>query len=267
MGNRLRDVSGPPRSDLADCAHTDVLRALLIEVEPRVVRSGVEAMAKGPDWGVLVALTDELGAQNPEEEAEIAASADSGIYVGALPIENLVLFAKSTGSSPELEGLIAQLLGPAPSGQVHVLAVIDKTAVTVTARASAAMVAARERDAERIKKIHQMLQQAEPDVLRLAAEGARRVLVVLPDDPILKRLGQIEIETALSKGLYVGAHSGADLIRALRLEDLREEDAGRAARRLMHLPPPGRVDVIALFDGHMTRVTVDPRPGCLDREL
>jgi len=62
----------------------------LLEAEPDVVRRGVEARARGPGWGVFVALPDELRAETAEEAAELDAARAAGHYVGLMPIDQFI---------------------------------------------------------------------------------------------------------------------------------------------------------------------------------
>jgi hypothetical protein len=46
----------------------------LVQAEPGVVRGGLDARTRGPDWRVLIALPEELDAGTEEEAAELLAA-------------------------------------------------------------------------------------------------------------------------------------------------------------------------------------------------
>jgi hypothetical protein len=86
------------------------------------------------------------------------------------------------GHDPEaLVGIMRQLRGPAPPGEVHVLALVDGCAATVTARANAEMVASRDADEARIQRIAELLARrsrrcSDARPRRRAARGRRSSL-------------------------------------------------------------------------------------------
>jgi hypothetical protein len=141
--------------------------------------------------------------------------------IAALPLEGL-----------ETEGALRaarKWATPPPAGQVrvvavHVLAVLDGCATAVTARASAEMVAARDADEARIRRIGELMALAEPEVLRRAPDAAARpgtlFVVAAPGDAVLGRLGaeQAVAREARARGAYVGLHETATVIAALPLE-------------------------------------------------
>jgi hypothetical protein len=200
---------------------------MLIEAESDVVRRGVEARAKGPGWGVLVGLPDYLRGQTEEEIAALDAARERGIFVGVMSIADLIRMVPERGHDPAvLTGIVRQLRQPAPCGEVHVLALLDNCAATVTARASAEMVAARDADEARIRRIGELMALAEPEVLRRAPDAAARpgtlFVVAAPGDAVLGRLGaeQAVAREARARGAYVGLHETATVIAALPLERL-----------------------------------------------
>ena len=252
------------------CPTCHAVYHLLVEAEPDVVRRGIEAMAKGPEFGVLVGLPECLGAQTPEEEAALAVAREVGYYAGVASIDELIRIVPEKGHDPaQIASILAQLGRPPPEGQIHVLAVIDGCAATVTARASAEIVAARDADAARIQRIADLLALAEPEVLRRAKGATPRpgamFVVVAPDDEMIARLRVDELTTraAQRRGAYAGLHDVADVIAALPLENLEAEDGVRAAQRLTAPAPQGSVRVVAVHDGHITVVTRRPEPGFL----
>jgi hypothetical protein len=243
---------------------------MLLEAESDVVRRGVEARAKGPGWGVFVGLPDQLRGQSEEEIAALDAARERGVFVGVMSIADLIRLVPERGHDPAvLTGIVRQLRQPPRRGEVHVLALLDNCAATVTARASAEMVAARDADEARIRRIGELLALAEPEVLRRAEEATRRTgalfVVAAPEDAVLARLGADEAAwaAARARGAYVGLHGAAEAIAALPLEGLEADDAVRAARKWATPPPAGQVRVIAVHDGHITVVTRSPAPGCL----
>lgn len=244
---------------------------MLIKAEPDVVRRGVEALAKGPDQGVLVAVPEDLGAETEEEAAALAAARARGVFVGVMSIDELMRWVPGDGHNPdEIAGILRQLRRPPPEGQVHVLGVMQGCVATLTARADAALAAARDRDDARMDGIARLLSMAEPKVLRRAGEAAvpaTSVFVVgAPDDPAVTRLRgvtQSALEAARDEGVYVGLHDATTVIAALPLEGLETEDALRAARRLTSPVPQGSVRVVAVHDGQITIVTARPEPGRL----
>ena len=253
------------------CPTCHALRALLIEAEPDVVRRGVEARARGPGWGVFVALPDELGAETAEEAAELAAARASGHYVGVMPIDQLIRMVPRSNLDPgEVAGILGQLRRAPPEGQVHVLATLRGCVAAITARADPAIAAARDLEAARVRRIAELLALAEPEVLRRAEEEARRTgsvfVVAGPDDPVVRRLrGAAEADQVAARagGVYVSLHSAADAVAALPLEGLDAEDALRLTRRLTTPMPHGSVRAVAVHDGHITIVTSAAAPGCL----
>src|SRR5262249_10215175 len=104
------------------CPTCRAVHALLIDAEPFVVRRGVEALARGPGFGVLVAMPDELGAETDEEEADLVAARATGRYVGVMSIDKLIQMIPSRDLDPdEVTAILRQLRGPPPAGQVHVV--------------------------------------------------------------------------------------------------------------------------------------------------
>jgi hypothetical protein len=253
------------------CPKCHALHHLLIEAEPDVVRRGVEARARGPGFGVLVALPEDLGAETPDEAAELQAALELGYYVGVMSIDELIRMVPADGHDPDLlTAILRQLRRPPPEGQVHVLATLDGCVASITARANPEIAAARDRDAARMKGIGRLLGLAEPSVLRRADEQAKRAssvfVVAAPDDPALRQLrgvAEAAASAAIEAGVYVGLHDAADALAALPLEDLEAEDALRAARRLTAPIPAGSVRVAAVYDGQITTMTVTAGPGCL----
>lgn len=235
------------------------------------MRRVVEARARGPGWGVLVALPDELGAETPEEAAALEAAGARGYFVGVVAAETLLQFVPVSGHDPAMLARIRrQLRHPPPDGQVHVLATLDGCVATLTPQANAEMVAARDRDEARLKRIAELLALAEPVVLRRAAEQGGRprsvFVVTAPDHAALQRLRGVasaDLETAHVEGVYVGLHDAADAIAALPFEDLEAQDALQTAQRLMEAIPAGSVRVVAVYDGQMTTVTRPAVQGCL----
>lgn len=250
------------------CPTCHAVRHLLIEAEPDVVRRGVEARAKGPGWGVLVAVPEELGAETPEEVAALETARELGYFAGVASVETLIRFVPGDGHDPdELAAIVRQLCRPPPEGQIHVLAVLDGCVATVTAHASAAMVAERDADAARLARIGELLGLAEPEIVRRAAESRRPrslFVVTAPEDPMVRRLGADSASTreAAARGSYVGLHDAADVIAALPLEGLEADEGTRAARRLTSAIPEGDVRIVAVHAGHITIVTRPPEPGC-----
>jgi hypothetical protein len=252
------------------CPTCHAVYHLLVEAEPDVVRRGVEAMARGPGFGVLVGLPEYLGAQTPEEAAALEVAREVGYYAGVASIDELIRIVPEKGHDPEqIARILAQLRRPPPEGQVHVLAVIEGCAATVTARASVEIVAARDADAERIRRIAERLARAEAEVLRRATERAPRAgkvfVVVAPDDAMIARLrvDELTARAAKNRGAYAGLHDVADVIAALPLEGLDADEGVRAATRLSAPAPEGAVRVVAVHDGHITVVTRRPEPGFL----
>jgi hypothetical protein len=174
--------------------------------------------------------------------------------------------------SAAMDAIRGQLRRPPPAGEIHVLAAIDGCVAAATARASAEIIAARDEEAVRVRRIAELLALAEPAVLLRAGEQGRRqgVFVVLaPDNPAVPRLRGVtaaDVEAARAAGVYVGLHDAADAIAALPFEGLETEDALRATGRLTQGIPPGSVRAIAVHEGHMTTVTRPAAPGCLSLE-
>lgn len=249
------------------CPKCHAIYHLLVHAEPEVVRRGVEALERGPGFGVLVAVPEELGPETEEEARAIEAASQTGIYVGVATTSELNRMVPTTGHDPEqIAGILAQLNRPPPEGQIHVLAVLDGCAATVTARASRAGIAAREEADARLARVIELLALAEPEVLARAAEASIRpravFVVVAPGDAMIARLPRAAAPRRTS-GVHVGLHEAADVIAALPLEDLEVEDGMRAASRLSSPLPEGAVRVVALHDGHVTVVTRPPTPGFL----
>jgi hypothetical protein len=247
------------------------LRELLVEAEPDVVRRGVEARARGPGFGVLVARPEALGAETPEEAAALDAARASGHYVGVMPLDKLVGMIPSSDLDPhEVTGIVRQLRSPPPPGQVHVLGTLQGCVAAITARADPEIAAARDREAARLTKLAELLSLAEPEVLRRAEASPGRMgsvfVVAPPDDPVVGSLrGATEAGrgAARAMGVYVGLHEAADAIAALPLDNLEAEDALRATRRLTAPIPAGSVRTVAVLEGHITLITARAAPGCL----
>ncbi len=107
----------------ANCPTCHALHHLLLAAEPDVVRRGVDARERGPGWGVLVALPEELGAEIDEEAAQLGVARERGHYVGVMSISALVEMVPGRGHHPEaVASILRQLARPAPPGEVHVLA-------------------------------------------------------------------------------------------------------------------------------------------------
>jgi hypothetical protein len=252
--------------DSPGCPTCHALRDLLVAAEPDVVRRGVEARAKGPGYGVLVALPEDLGAETPEEAVALAEARAVGWFVGVLPIAALVRMVPAQGHDLDLiAGILRQLQRPPPEGQVHVLGLLEGCVATVTARADPAIVAARDLEALRLRRVGELLALAEPSVLARAAEQAQRpgsvFFVAEPGDPAALRLRRGP--AAGGDRVYVGLVTAADAVAALPLEGLETDDALRAMRRLTSPIPEGSVRAVAVFDGHITMVTSRAAPGCL----
>src|SRR5277367_2341211 len=253
------------------CPTCAALHELLVDAEPDVVRRGVEARARGPGFGVLVAVPEALGAETPEEAAALEAAREQGYFVGVMSVDALIRFVPAEGHDPEaITDILRQAGRPPPQGQVHVLGALEGCVAAVTARANPEIVAARDREAERVQRIGALLALGEPEVLRRAAEASRRpgtvFVVVAPDEPAVGRLRGVTAEAcaaARAGGVYVGLHDAADAIAALPLEGLEAEDGLRATRRLTAPIPDGSVRVVAVNDGHITFVTSRAAPGCL----
>ena len=211
--------------DFHGCPRCHALRALLAQVEPDVVRRGVEARARGSGFGLLVTVPKELGAETEEEEAELEAARAIGYYVGVLSVDELIQLV------PAIEGCVA----------------------AVTARADPELAAARDLDAARERRIAELLSLAEPLVLRWVGVGAQ------PAGSVFMVAGPPES----SADVYVGLLRVAEAIARLPLENLEAEDALRATRRLTEPIPDRSVRVVAVHDGQITVVTAPAGPGCL----
>lgn len=97
------------------CPTCQALHQLLVAAEPDVGRRGVTARARGPGWGVLVALPEELGAETEEEAAELEAARERGYYVGVMPIHALTKMVPERGHPPDaVAGILRQLARAAP---------------------------------------------------------------------------------------------------------------------------------------------------------
>jgi hypothetical protein len=124
----------------ATCPTCHALHHLLLAAEPDVVRRGVDARTRGPDWGVLVALPEELSAETDKDAAELEAARECGYYVGAMPIRTLMEMVLGHGHHPEaVASILRQLSGAAPEGQIHVPGTLDGCVAAVTARADPAL--------------------------------------------------------------------------------------------------------------------------------
>jgi hypothetical protein len=256
--------------DSPGCPTCHALRHLLIDAEPDVVRRGVEARARGPGFGVLVGLPDELGGETPEEVAELEAAREVGYYVGVMPVDKLVRMVPAKGHDLDaIAGILRQLKRPPPEGQIHVVALLDGCVAAVTARADPAIAAARDQEANRLRRVGELLALAEPSVLARAGEQARRpgtvFFVAEPGDPAAHKLrrGPDPTPAGGEDRAYVDLVAAADAVAALPLEGLETDDALRAMRRLTSPIPNGSVRVVAVFDGHITMVTSRAAPGCL----
>ena len=132
---------------IPSCPHTLALHRLLLAAEPDVVRRGFDARTRGPAWGVLVALPEELGAETAEEAAELAAAREPGFYVGVIPVVALLKMVPAEGD-PALAAIRHQLSQPAAEDQVHVLGILGDAVATVTVHATAELVAQRNAEAD-----------------------------------------------------------------------------------------------------------------------
>jgi hypothetical protein len=256
------------------CPTCHALHHLLLEAEPDVVRRGVDARARGPGWGVLIALPEELGAETAEEAAELEAARERGYYVGVAPITALAQMVSEHDHHPEaVAGILRQLSRPAPEGQVHVLGVLDGCVAAVTARADPALAAARDIEAFAARRRAELMALAEPAVLRWAGETPQRAgsvfVVSAPDDPIVGRLhrgSEVALAAARADGAYVRLHNVADAIAALPLEHLDAGDALRVTQRLTAALPAGAIRAVLLHEGHVLVITQPAAPGCLGLE-
>jgi hypothetical protein len=256
--------------DSPSCPTCRALRDLLVEAEPDVVRRGVDALARGPGFGVLVGVPEELGAETPEEAVLLQAARELGYYVGVMPVDQLVRMVPARGHDLDaIAGILRQLHHPPPEGQIHVLALLDGCVAAVTARANPEIAAARDLEALRLRRVGELLALAEPSVLARAGEQARRpgsvFFVAEPGDPAAHKLrrGPDPGEAPGEDRAYVDLVAAADAVAALPLEGLETDDALRAMRRLTSPIPEGNVRVVAVFDGHITMVTSRAAPGCL----
>jgi hypothetical protein len=227
---------------------------LLIVAEPDAVRCAVEAQARGPGFGVAVAVPEQLMAETPEERVALEVARAVGYYVSVEPIAGLLRWLPPKSHDPgAIAGIRRQLQGPPPEGQVHVLAVMDGCASACTIRADPAIIVARERQEHRERRVEELIALAEPAIRSRAAEAQQRTgvlfIVAEPSDPIVAKLTRTPPPG--DAPFYLGLHSAPDAISALPLEGLEADDAVRLSEKLVRPPPAGSVRVVAVFDGHL----------------
>ena len=257
QGMSARGQRFPPHPQPACPTCHDIVH-LLIVAEPAAVRCAVEAHAKGPGYGVAVAIPEQLMAETAEERIALEMARAVGYFVSVEPIEGLLRWLPDRSHDPgAIAGIRRQLQGPPPEGQVHVLAVMDGCASACTIRADPAILAARERQEARERRVEELIALAEPEIKSRATEVRERpgslFVVAEPDDPAVPRLAR-QPPTA-GAPFYLGLHAAADAIAALPLEGLEADDAVRLSEKLVRPPPAGSVRVIAVYDGHLGLAT------------
>src|SRR5580692_5472212 len=79
----------PPHPHPACPTCHDIIH-LMIAAEPDAVRCAVLAQARGPGFGVAVAVPEQLMAETAEERALLEVARSVGYYVSVEPIEGLL---------------------------------------------------------------------------------------------------------------------------------------------------------------------------------
>jgi hypothetical protein len=241
-----------------------MIRPMLTHAEPEVVARAIEALERGPAWGLLVAPPSQLGAETIEEAAAIAAAGERGVFVGLAPIHRLIamLPGETTRHGAEqIADMVRQLAAPPPAGQCHVMALFGDCAATVSVRADPQILERLEDERAALARVEELKRAAAPEIQRRAPEALSRpgrvFLVTTADRPAVARVGG-DAAAAAERGFYVGLHDAAVVTAALPLEELDAEGAVRAARRLAETPPPGEVRVALAHADHLFLFTVRP---------
>jgi hypothetical protein len=246
------------------CPHAHEILHGLVHHDGDVARAAVDAAAKGPEHGVVVADPSELGADTAEERKAIQAARDrGGPYVAAVTVAELRAIAEDAMKHPGRESDHARcdhggdaatigraLLVPPPQGQVHVLGVRGSAIVLTAAHVDAAHVAELDRQERRHRRVEELADLVRPQIQDRDVQPGWVWVVCEDTEPAVAKVRGKGTVLARSDGIYLALVRAADAVAALPIEGLEDDPLGAAMKILAPLPA-GSARICLLNDGHL----------------